>query len=65
MNNKRAKPTMEEAKYVMSASTRIAWDDEDVPCPRCGKVLTHIELGNSGQFVCSDENCIIVGYRGL
>ena len=61
----KAKPTKEEANFLIDASRRIAWQREDVPCPRCGKLLAYTEIGNSYTVACSDDECISIGCRGI
>lgn len=36
-----------------------------VVCPRCGKLLQFIEIGNSGQIKCETEGCLVATWRGL
>jgi len=61
----RPKPTREEALALVDAATRISWHGEDVPCPRCGKILVYEQLGGSFTVSCPDIDCIETGGRGI
>lgn len=39
--------------------------DDIVLCPRCGKELLYISVGNSHEVKCSTDNCIKCSMRGL
>jgi predicted RNA-binding Zn-ribbon protein involved in translation (DUF1610 family) len=63
--NQRPKPTEEEAYFLISASRRMAWHGENMPCPRCGKDLIYREISTSSVIECSDEECISMACRGI
>ncbi len=60
----RKKPTKEEAFYLIDVANDIALGKE-VLCPRCGKPLLLEEKGNSFTVMCSDDECISSGCRGI
>ena len=65
INKQRLKATKDEALFLVDAAESIAWHDEEVLCPRCGKILLYNEVGNSFTVACSDEECISIDCRGI
>ena len=65
MIKKNQEPTRDEALYCADAAERIERYGEEVPCPRCGKLLWLDVKGNSYIVSCLNEYCIRVGFRGL
>ena len=59
------KLTKNEVIYMARAAERIKWYNEEVLCPRCGKLLVLEEEGNSYTIACSDETCISTDFRGI
>jgi len=65
ISKQRKKPTNDEARLLVDAAERIAWNGDMVPCPRCGKPLLYDEVGNSYAVSCSDAECISIDCRGI
>ena len=65
IDKERLKPTRDEASFLIDASVRIVRHGEDIPCPRCGRLLICETIGNSYTVACSDDGCISAGCRGL
>jgi Zn finger protein HypA/HybF involved in hydrogenase expression len=37
----------------------------DVKCPRCGREIERVQIGNSYTIKCVDDHCISLDYRGI
>ncbi len=61
----RLEPTDDETMFLIRAAKRIKLYNEEVPCPRCGKPLLLEEYGKSFDVMCSDDECISAGCRGI
>ena len=61
------KPTRDQKDYLEKAEYDHKYLHKPLaPCPKCGKPLVIIELGNGARIIhCKDENCLSYTIRGL
>jgi len=61
----RARPTREEAIFMIDVSEKINRHNEPVGCPRCGQPLLFEQFNSSYSVSCTDESCIMTVSRGI
>lgn len=52
-------------KEIAALDKKFEEPEEDVVCPRCGKMLIHTQRGNSCEVKCGSVGCLHDAMRGL